>query len=444
MTSWEKVALYAQLPFKQLFEESRYGSNDWSYHPEVPPPTRPKAERRPIRTDSPLCNVCRSALEYYAYVVGACKAWRTSAKDLDLSEVVAHHRELYSLFDEAFSHSCHLCIFLASFIRSPENEAGMWRYVARDAQVEMSFNVDFTRHTIRNFGRLHFSTTNPKRDRNYDDNYWNFLRLEIWPTEDTDADSDVSLGTRESYGGPSSRSSSAEISDNYDSSRSQSYSRESDSDENVSVIREEHEPVYARHIYSDEMSSEIPKGDNTGSDLSQRLAKEWLDHCLKNDDGQHVDCNTLEGTWLPTRLLDVGHASETSVLRLVPSREVSNAFTMQERSYITLSHCWGTWGSAEMPVLTSANERDRHEKGISVQVLPQTFRDAITVAQWFQGKFQIPKQSSILLIIACSSMALDRLVMHHPRQRCGLATRGFAYGPSLQARVPQHLSRLER
>ena len=64
----------AQLPIKQLFEESRYRSNDWSYHPDVPPPTRSKAERRPIRTDSPLCDVCRSALEYFAYVVGACKA----------------------------------------------------------------------------------------------------------------------------------------------------------------------------------------------------------------------------------------------------------------------------------------------------------------------------------------------------------------------------------
>ena len=177
MSSWEKVAVYAHLPIKQLFEESRYRSNDWSYHPDVPPPTRPKAERRPIHTDSPLCSVCRSALEYFAYVVGACKAWRTSAKDLQLSEVVSHHRELYSLFDEAFSYSCHLCIFLASYIRGPENEAGVWRHVARDAQVEMSFDVDFTRHETLKYCRLHFSTTNPKRDRNEDDNYSQIANL---------------------------------------------------------------------------------------------------------------------------------------------------------------------------------------------------------------------------------------------------------------------------
>ena len=395
MTSWEKAALYAQLPFKQLFEESRYGSGDRSYHPEAPPPTRPKAERRPIRTDSPLCNVCRSALEYYAYVVGACKAWRTSAEDLDLSEVVSHHRELYSLFDEAFSYSCHLCIFLASYMRSPENEAGMWRHVARDAQVEMSLNVDFTSYRTRNFGRLHFSTTSPKRDRS-DENYRNFLRLEIWPTKDTDANSDVSWATPENDGVPLSRSSSADVSGG-DNERHLPlpYSSDIDSEENMSAVREEHSPVYERHIYSDDFVSAFPKGDSTGCDLSQTLAKEWLGNCEKNEDGQHVDCNTSEGTWLPTRLLDVRHASETSVLRLVSSSDISDAFSEEEKRYITLSHCWGEWGSKEMPVLKYANHRHRHEKGISIERIPQTFRDAITVAQWFQGKIPTQKQSSV-------------------------------------------------
>ena len=415
MTSSEKVAVYAQLPIKQLFEESRYRSNDWSYHPEAPPPTRPRAERRPVCTDSPLCKVCRSALEYFAYVVGACKAWRTSAKDLELSEAVSHHRELYSLFDEAFSYSCHLCIFLASYIRGPENESGMWRHVARDIQVEMSFDVDFTRHETLEYCRLHFSTTNPKRDRNEDDNYWNFLRLQIWPTEnfvhfsDAATSLDISPATRESHGSPFSRSSSADVPENNDRYRPRPCSRGSDSDESILAIPEE---------------------DSTGSTLSQRLAKEWLNRCQTNEDGQHVDCDTSEGTWLPTRLLDVRQASKTSVLRLVSSREVSNAFP-EEKSYITLSHCWGDWGSKEMPVLTSANERDRHEIGISIEKIPQTFRDAIIVAQWFQGNLPIPKQSSNSFMLSCSSMALDRLSVYHPGQRRRLATRGFADGSSL-------------
>ena len=406
MSTWEEVALYAQLPFKQLFEESRYQSNDWSYQPKAPPPTRPKAERRPIRTDSPLCDVCRSALEYFAYVVGACKAWRTSAKDLELSQVVSHHRELYSLFDEAFSYSCHLCIFLASYVRGPENEAGMWRNVARDAQVEMSFDVNFTRHDTLKYCRLHFSTTNPKRDRNEDDNYWNFLRLQIWPAKDfahlydTATTSDASQATSKSREALSSRSSSADISENNDRYRPRPCSRASDSDENISAVPEE---------------------DSTGSISSQRLAKEWLNRCQENEDGQHVNCDTSEGTWLPTRLLDVRHASKTSLLRLVSSREISDAFRDDTR-YITLSHCWGEWGAKEMPVLISSNNWERHKIGISIEKIPQTFRDAITVAQWFQGNLPIPKQSLYSFMLLCSSMALGRLFVYHPGQRCRLAT----------------------
>ncbi|KAF6220992.1 hypothetical protein HO133_002673 [Letharia lupina] len=275
----------------------------------------------------------------------------------------------------------------------------------------MSFHVDFTGHETLKYCRLHFSTTNPKRDRN-EDNYWNFLRLQIWPTEDfahlsdaasdldvsqarshssssnfsdydqiidivedalprslisggTDSGSDESAPSTKRHGGPLSRSSSADILENNGRYRPRPCSRDSDSDESISAIPEE---------------------DSTGSISSQRLAKEWLDRCQKNEDGQHVDCDSSEGTWLPTRLLDVRHASKTSVLRLGSSREVSDALPKEKR-YITLSHCWGKWGSKEMPVLTSANERDRHEIGISIEKIPQTFRDAITVAQWFQVRW---------------------------------------------------------
>ena len=283
----------------------------------------------------------------------------------------------------------------------------MWRQVARDVQVEMSFDVDFKRHETLKYCRLHFSTTNPKRDRNEDDNYWNFLRLQIWPTEnfahlsDAATHIDISQATSKSHGSPLSRTSSADIPENDD--------RDSDSDNIIAAISEE---------------------DSTGSISSQRLATEWLDRCQENEDGQHVDCDTSKGRWLPTRLLDVRHASKTSVLRLVSSREVSDAFP-EEKRYITLSHCWGEWGSKEMPILTSANERDRHEIGISIEKIPQTFRDAITVAQWFQGNLPIPKQSSTPLILSCSSMALDRLSVYYPGQRCRLATRGFADGSNL-------------
>ena len=52
---------------------SRFRSSDWSYQPDVPPLTRPKAERRPIRTLSPLCDIYRNALEYFIYIVEPAK-----------------------------------------------------------------------------------------------------------------------------------------------------------------------------------------------------------------------------------------------------------------------------------------------------------------------------------------------------------------------------------
>ena len=57
-------------------------------------------------------------------------------------------------------------------------------HVARDTQIEMSFRVDFTRHETLKYCRLHFATTNPKRDIKEDDDAWDFLRLQTWPTED--------------------------------------------------------------------------------------------------------------------------------------------------------------------------------------------------------------------------------------------------------------------
>ena len=192
-------------------------------------------------------------------------------------------------------------------MRGPENEVGLWRHVARDAQIEMFFDVDFTRHRNLEYRRLHFSTTSPKRDRNEDDDHWNFLRLQIWPAEDianrsaavtdldvphassrnssgneydydltienmedalsqslilggTDGDSDESAPSRKNHRGLLSRSNSTDFSENNDRYRPRSCARNSDSDKNVSTVPEE---------------------DSTGSILSQKLTKEWLDRCQK-------------------------------------------------------------------------------------------------------------------------------------------------------------------
>ncbi|KAI4117073.1 MAG: hypothetical protein LQ345_002611 [Seirophora villosa] len=125
---------------------------------------------------------------------------------------------------------------------------------------------------------------------------------------------------------------------------------------------------------------------STGSHLTQILVAHWLEKCLKDEDGQHVECNRAKGSWLPTRLIDVEETSENGALRLVSPVETPGAFE-PDRRYITLSHCWGEWGSKELPVLKIANERDRFDHGIHPEDLPPTFQHAVEVARWLEVRW---------------------------------------------------------
>lgn len=122
----------------------------------------------------------------------------------------------------------------------------------------------------------------------------------------------------------------------------------------------------------------------TGSFDSRNMAVNWLSRCQKNQDGKHNACNESDDTWLPTRLIDVRHALRYNRVRLVTPSKIEDAFET-DRSYITLSHCWGAWGSKEIPVLSTKNEDERHHIGIELEELPKTFCHAIYVAAWFQG-----------------------------------------------------------
>ena len=131
----------------------------------------------------------------------------------------------------------------------------------------------------------------------------------------------------------------------------------------------------------------------TGSFDSRSMAINWLSRCQRNQDGMHDACNESDDTWLPTRLIDVGHALRYKKVRLVTPLKTEGAFET-DKSYITLSHCWGAWGSKGIPVLSTENEDERHHIGIDLEELPQTFGEAICVAAWFQGintvAFKVP------------------------------------------------------
>ncbi|KAH7403631.1 heterokaryon incompatibility protein-domain-containing protein [Cadophora sp. MPI-SDFR-AT-0126] len=121
---------------------------------------------------------------------------------------------------------------------------------------------------------------------------------------------------------------------------------------------------------------------STHSPKAQALAKSWLSQCKNNKDGKHQECNKRDSDYIPTRLLDIRHAQLKSRLRLVCSELVPEVF-IEDREWMTLSHCWGEWGAKENPILVKNNLKERQETGLEVADLPKTFQDAIEIAGWF-------------------------------------------------------------
>jgi hypothetical protein len=80
-----------------------------------------------------------------------------------------------------------------------------------------------------------------------------------------------------------------------------------------------------------------------------------------------------DGSFLPTRLLDVSHTGSGSeaAVRLVRGCDVTGR-------YATLSHCWGR---AQISRLLTTNQADM-EGGIRLTTLPTTFRQAVVVARF--------------------------------------------------------------
>lgn len=124
-------------------------------------------------------------------------------------------------------------------------------------------------------------------------------------------------------------------------------------------------------------------GSRTDSPFCQSLAAQWMEDCLKN----HPRCRERNGShqlpqdsqWVPTRLLQILHSgSERSVRLTVLNKNGGGAL----ETYATLSHCWGD----SQPRMLLGDNMKSFMGGILVSSLPQTFRDAIEVCGWLNGK----------------------------------------------------------
>ncbi|UJO16349.1 uncharacterized protein CLAFUR5_04891 [Fulvia fulva] len=141
--------------------------------------------------------------------------------------------------------------------------------------------------------------------------------------------------------------------------------------------------TFGKHF--DDPKSNLPALESigSGSERSVALALQWLARCRANVDGKHTQCKDQTKNFRhPNRVLDVFTTLSTNRLKLVSPVSEVDLFS-RDRDFITLSHCWGTWGAEHSPKLTSQNIRSRFSIGLDLDNTPKTFRQALEIANWF-------------------------------------------------------------
>jgi hypothetical protein len=102
--------------------------------------------------------------------------------------------------------------------------------------------------------------------------------------------------------------------------------------------------------------------------------RHWLTRCLLERKRCARRTGNQEDMFLPTRLINVGTASEPG-LNLVLSAELPRSRRSQ---HITLSSCWGSGGHSALTTALNLGERYLH---IDMECLPKTFQDAIEITR---------------------------------------------------------------
>lgn len=107
--------------------------------------------------------------------------------------------------------------------------------------------------------------------------------------------------------------------------------------------------------------------NHTGSDGALQLASYWIKTCTKTHKKCRPQDSGQSSSFVPTRLLDVSN----SEVRLIETK--SEIGETGDRSYIALSHCWGSF-----PIIRTLKENYRqHTEAVPWENLSKTFREAI-------------------------------------------------------------------
>ncbi|KAK6423143.1 hypothetical protein LTR81_004091 [Elasticomyces elasticus] len=115
-----------------------------------------------------------------------------------------------------------------------------------------------------------------------------------------------------------------------------------------------------------------PWSRHHASEESSQWIKATIEDCRHNQDNMH--CRNTSVPKLPTRVIDVGKAKGQP--KLIVSHEMS-------AEYIALSHCWGGDPQMKLTKATFAQYQNR----LDLSAMPQTFKDAIHVAQQLQIRY---------------------------------------------------------
>ncbi|EGO53716.1 hypothetical protein NEUTE1DRAFT_126950 [Neurospora tetrasperma FGSC 2508] len=117
----------------------------------------------------------------------------------------------------------------------------------------------------------------------------------------------------------------------------------------------------------------FPTSLSTASDASWNQALKWIKNCRSHPRCNPVQVATLQDNY-PARLLAVGLTGEAYVRLCETSRDTFS----KERSYMTLSHCWGKNG---VPIRLLKENYIQFLNGIQLGELPNTFRHAIELTR---------------------------------------------------------------
>ncbi|KAI1421302.1 heterokaryon incompatibility protein-domain-containing protein [Xylaria sp. FL1777] len=136
------------------------------------------------------------------------------------------------------------------------------------------------------------------------------------------------------------------------------------------------------NISPDIQVQNIPVGFPKLPDMPSPIYFEVLRQWLKDCDNSHPDCHLKSAeaslSRVPTRLIDVEEKYSPRIHLL--ETEQSQRDQVQHFRYVALSHPWGDKREHEHYCTTRQNI-NHHKAGIQIDILPNTFKDAIKVTR---------------------------------------------------------------